>query len=410
MVESLTIYFLDLNLRGGNMLLNFCLIVILALAMAALFEKLKLPGLLGMLLVGIVMGPSVLDIMHETIIEVSGELRTFALIVILLRAGLGIKKESLKQVGKSALLMSFIPGILEGTAIIIVTHYVVGLSFIEAGILGFIIAAVSPAVVVPQMIRLKELKYGEDKQIPTLILAGASLDDIVAITIYSAFLALYFGDMSSIGMEFAKVPIGIGFGIIAGIVIGFVLIVLFKKMHIRDTKKILIILMVAIIFNAFEERLIMNTLLGIMTIGLILLEKMPTLANRLSAKLNKVWVLAEVMLFVLIGAKVDIAVIGDAGATGLLIIGIGLIFRSIGVFIALITSDLNRREKWFAVVSYIPKATVQAAIGAVPLSRGVASGDYILAVAVLAIIVTAPLGSIAIRILAPKCLKSPEDK
>jgi NhaP-type Na+/H+ or K+/H+ antiporter len=386
------------------MLLNFCIIVLLALLISALFEKIKLPGLLGMLLVGVVMGPSVLDLMHPTLMEVSGELRTFALIVILLRAGLGIKKESLNQVGKTALLMSFIPGVFEGVSIMVVAHLVVDMPLIEAGILGFIIAAVSPAVVVPQMLRLKDLKIGEKKQIPTLILAGASLDDIVAITIYSGFLALYFGNQNAIAMEILKVPIGITTGVLLGGTLGLGFTYMFKKLHIRDTKKVMMILMVGVLLNAFETHIITNTLLGIMTIGLILLEKMPEVANRLSVKLNKVWVFAEIILFVLIGARVDISVISGAGVTGLIIIGIGLIFRSIGVLVALSRSHLNGKEKAFTVAAYIPKATVQAAIGAVPLSRGVAHGDYILAVAVLSILVTAPLGAIAIRKLAPICL------
>lgn len=386
------------------MLLNFCLVVLLALLLSALFEKIKLPGLLGMLIVGVVLGPSVFDYIHPIIIEVSSELRTFALIVILLRAGLGIKREALNQVGRSALLMSFIPGIIEGTSILLLCHYVVGLSLFESGILGFIIAAVSPAVVVPQMLRLKEEAYGEDKQIPTLILAGASLDDIFAITVYSAFMALYFGDISVIGQTLRNVPIGIIVGLVTGAVIGMFLIYVFKKLSIRDTKKILIILIVAVAYNAVEDYVVINTLLGIMMIGLVLLERVPKVAGRLSAKLNKVWVLAEIVLFVLIGARVDIFVIKDAGLIGLLIIAVGLLFRSLGVVLALVGSGLNKREKIFSVFAYTPKATVQAAIGAVPLSMGVASGEFILAVAVLAIVVTAPMGAIAIRLLAPKCL------
>ncbi len=303
--------------------------------------------------------------------------------------------------------MSFIPGIFEGTAIILLCHYGLQMTFYEAGILGFVVAAVSPAVVVPQMIRLKEMKLGEDKQIPTLILAGgASLDDIFAITVFTAFLSLYFGNSLAIGKTILEVPVGIVLGIVlGGVVIGYLLMFLFKRFRIRDTKKILMILIVAVLFNALEEHLILNTLLGIMTIGLILLEKMPEVSTRLSAKLNKVWVLAEIILFVLIGARVDILVISDAGAVGIAIIGLGLIFRSSGVWLALLGSGLNVKEKVFAMMSYTPKATVQAAIGAVPLSMGVASGEFILAMAVLSIVVTAPIGAIAIRLLAPKCLK-----
>lgn len=387
------------------MLLNFCLIVLLALTVSALFEKMRLPGLLGMLIVGVLLGPGVLDEIHPTIIEVSDELRTFALIVILLRAGLGIKRENLNKVGRNALLLSFVPGIFEGTAIIIIAYYMVGLSFYEAGILGFIIAAVSPAVVVPSMLWLKEKGLGENKQISTMILAGASLDDIFAITVFSAFIAMYFGDSAAIGKTILEVPVGILFGIGLGALIGFVLVYIFRKLRIRDTKKILVILVIAVVFNYMEAYFIMNTLLGIMTIGFILLEKRPQLAIRLSAKFNKVWVLAEIILFVLIGARVDISAISGAGVTGLIIIAVGLIFRSLGVLVTLTGSNLTAKERLFTMMAYTPKATVQAAIGAVPLGMGVASGNYILAVAVLSIIITAPLGAIAIRTLAPRCLE-----
>lgn len=387
------------------MLLNFCLIVLLALTVSALFEKMRLPGLLGMLIVGVLLGPGVLDEIHPTIIEVSDELRTFALIVILLRAGLGIKRENLNKVGRNALLLSFVPGIFEGTAIIIIAYYMVGLSFYEAGILGFIIAAVSPAVVVPSMLWLKEKGLGENKQISTMILAGASLDDIFAITVFSAFIAMYFGDSAAIGKTILEVPVGILFGIGLGALIGFVLVYIFRKLRIRDTKKVLVILVIAVVFNYMEAYFIMNTLLGIMTIGFILLEKRPQLAIRLSAKFNKVWVLAEIILFVLIGARVDISAISGAGVTGLIIIAVGLIFRSLGVLVTLTGSNLTAKERLFTMMAYTPKATVQAAIGAVPLGMGVASGNYILAVAVLSIIITAPLGAIAIRTLAPRCLE-----
>lgn len=391
------------------MLVNFCIIVLLALVASAAFEKLKLPGLVGMLLVGIIMGPSILNQIHPAILDISDELRTFALIVILLRAGLGIKRKALNRVGKTALLLSFVPGVFEGTAIIMFTHYVIKLPFLEAGILGFIIAAVSPAVVVPQMILLKEKRMGLNKEIPTLILAGASLDDIVAITLFSTFLGLYLGNTATIGLEILKVPVGIVVGIAIGIAIGFILIYLFKKYHIRDTKKIMMILIIAIMFKELESYIILNSLLGIMAIGLILLEKIPKVAHRLATKLNKIWVIAEIILFVLVGARVDIKVLSGAGLIGLLIIVVGLVFRSIGVFLALKTSDLNKKEKWFTVVAYTPKATVQAAIGAVPLSMGVASGELILAIAVLAIVITAPLGAIGIRRLAPKCLEVSEE-
>lgn len=398
-------FFAYVEERDKIMLLNFCVIVLLALLANYLMEKIKLPGLLGMLIVGILVGPYCLNYLHPIIAqhEVMDELKTFALIVILLRAGLGLKKEALHKVGKTAAFMSFIPGILEGITIMTLARYLFDFSWIQGGILGFIIAAVSPAVVVPQMIELKEKRLGEDKQIPTLILAGASVDDVFAITIYSTFLSLYLGEGIHITTQIMKIPIQILFGIACGIIIGFILYYMFKKFHIRDTKKVLILLAVCICFNALNSYI--NTLLGIMTVGFILLEKMPVVANRLSAKMNKVWVFAEILLFLLIGAQVDISVARDAGLIGISIILVGLLFRSIGVIIATLGSNLNIRERIFCIISYLPKATVQAAIGAVPLSYEVVGGEWILAMAVLAILITAPLGSIGIRLTAEKLLK-----
>jgi NhaP-type Na+/H+ or K+/H+ antiporter len=367
-------------------------------------EKIKMPGLLGMLILGIIVGPYGFDYIHPTIVEVSKELKTFALIVILLRAGLGLKKQDLHKVGKTALFMSFIPGILEGCIIMVISRYLLDFTWIQGGILGFIIAAVSPAVVVPQMIELKEKKLGENKQIPTLILAGASVDDVFAITIYSTFLSLYLGDSINITTQIIKIPITILLGIVSGIIIGFILCYVFKKFHIRDTKKVLILLAICVCFNELSDYI--NTLLGIMTIGFILLEKLPVVANRLSTKMNKVWVFAEILLFLLIGAQVDVSVAKDAGLVGIILITIGLIFRSIGVIIATIGSELNIKERLFCVISYLPKATVQAAIGSVPLAYGVEGGEWILAIAVLAILITAPLGSIGIRLTAHKLLKN----
>lgn len=386
------------------MLLNFCIIVLLALFANYMMEKIKLPGLLGMLIVGILIGPHCFNYLHPTIAQkdVMSELKTFALIVILLRAGLGLKKKALHQVGKTATFMSFIPGILEGLTIMVVSRYLLDFPWLVGGILGFIIAAVSPAVVVPQMIELKEKRLGENKQIPTLILAGASIDDVFAITIYGTFLALYLGKEVSIVEQVAKIPFGILAGIVLGVLIGFALQYMFKKFHMRDTKKVLILLAICICFNALDQYI--NTLLGIMTVGFILLEKLPVVANRLSAKMNKVWVFAEILLFVLIGAQVDITVAREAGLIGILLIAIGLIARSIGVMIATIGSGLNKRERIFCMVSYLPKATVQAAIGSIPFQMGVAGGGLILALSVLAILVTAPLGSILIRLTAERCL------
>ena len=377
------------------------IITVLGLLANYIFTKLKLPGLLGMLLLGIIFGPFGLRILNDDLMRVSSDFREIALIIILLRAGLGLDWDELKSIGRPAVKLSFIPVILEGLTVMILSTILFDLSLIEGGILGFIIAAVSPAVVVPSMIELKERGMGTDKNIPTLILAGASLDDIVAITIFSSFLGLYTGEKINILLQFLKVPTSIILGIGIGFIIGLVLVFLFKKYHIRDTKKVLMIVGVAILMmeleNILSSRIQIAGLLGVMTIGFVILLRRNVVAKRLALKFNKIWVLAEILLFVLVGAQVDLSVAINAGRFGIILILGGLIMRSIGVFISLIGSNLNKKERLFVAVSYTPKATVQAAMGSVPLAYGVVSGDMILAVSVLAIVITAPIGAIGIR-------------
>ena len=390
------------------MAMSLAIIIILGLLFNKLFEKLKLPGLLGMLILGVILGPYVANIISEDILRISPDLRKIALIIILLRAGLGIKKDTLNKVGVPALKMSCIPGIFEGISIMFIASYILGITKIEAGMLGFIIAAVSPAVVVPPMLNFISRGKGEKKGIPTIILAGASIDDVFAITIFSTFLGLYSGKNVNIPMKILDIPISILLGIAIGVIVGIVLTVIFKKHHMRDTKKTFIIIAAAIMLTGVED-LFKNivpiaSLLGVMTIGFILLEKNSTVANRMSIKLNKVWVIAEIFLFVLVGAQVNIHVAVTSGILGLIIISIGLVARSIGVLVSLIGTNLNAKERLFCVISYIPKATVQAAMGAVPLAAGVKSGEIILAIAVLSIIVTAPLGAIGIKIAGEKLL------
>ncbi len=390
------------------MLFNLAIIIIAAIVLAWICEKIGLPGLLGMLFAGILLGPFCLNFISNDLTHISAELRNAALIVILIRAGLGISKTTLNKVGGPALRMSCIPGIVEGGVIIVVAHFLLNLPWLEAGMLGFIVAAVSPAVVVPQMLDLKEKRFGEHKEVPTLILAGASLDDVFAITIFYVFLNLGLGKKDKILGEILKVPLSILLGIAIGAAIGFALLWLFRKVHMRDTRKVLIFMTAAILFQGLEHKIPVASLLGIMTIGFIILEKNNDLANRLAAKFNKIWVLAEILLFVLIGAQVDITQIKTAGLIGLLIIAAGLIGRTAGVMLALLKSELDFKERIFCVFAYFPKATVQAAIGAIPLTAGIASGDVILAMAVLSIIVTAPLGAILIRTTAPKLLHCPD--
>lgn len=387
---------------------SLAIILIFGLAANAIFKKIGLPGLLGMLLLGIVLGPYVLNWLDGDLLRISGDLRKIALIIILLRAGLGISKSQLSKVGATAIKMSCIPGILEGLTIALVAMWLFDFSFIEGGILGFTLAAVSPAVIVPLMLKYQDIGLGIKKGIPTLILASASIDDVFAITIFTTFLGLYGGSKINVGIELLNIPISIILGILLGVVFGLILVKLFKNFHIRDTRKVMIILGIAILItvieNALKNKLEIAGLLGVMTIGFIILEKRPVVANRLSLKFDKLWVFAELILFVLVGSQVNIQVAIQAGLKGLLIIFIGLCARSIGVLISTLGTNLNSKERLFCVIAYIPKATVQAAIGAIPLGLGLPSGEIILAIAVLSILVTAPLGSIAINATAEKLL------
>lgn len=393
---------------------SLAIIILLGILANTLFTKLKMPGLLGMLILGVILGPYGFNLLQPDILNASADFRKIALIIILLRAGFGVSVEDLKKVGKTAIKMSCIPGLIEGFFIAFASTKFLGFSFIQGGLLGFIIAAVSPAVVVPQMLNFIENKIGTKKGIPTLILAGASIDDVFAITIFTTFLGLYSGSHVNIGVKLLGIPVSIVLGIAAGAIIGFIMVLAFKKYHIRDTKKLLLIVGTAIMLTALENLLKNKVeiagLLGVMTIGFIILEKMPTVGKRLSAKLNKVWVFAEILLFVLVGAQVNINVAVNAGAMGIVVIFIGLIGRSIGVIISMLGTDFNWKERIFCVISYIPKATVQAAMGAIPLSMGVQSGDVILAIAVLSIIITAPLGAIAISTSSRRLLDVEDDK
>ncbi|WP_346896832.1 cation:proton antiporter [Clostridium sp. UBA7503] len=387
---------------------SIAIIILLAIVSNFIFEKIKLPGLLGMLILGITIGPYGFNLIHGDLLNISSDLRKIALIVILLRAGMGIKTSDLKKIGKPAIKMSCIPGILEGFFIAFISTKLLGFTFIQGGILGFIIAAVSPAVVVPQMISLIDNKIGTNKSIPTLILAGASIDDVFAITILTSFLALYSGKNVNIASQLLQIPLSIILGIGLGLILGFIIIYLFKKCSINMIKKILIVLAISVLLTTletiFKDKVLIASLLGVMTIGFILTEKLPNVATPLSQGLNKLWVFSEILLFVLVGAQVNISVAFASGTIGIIIIFIGLVGRSVGVIISLIGTNLNIKERIFCVISYIPKATVQAAMGALPLSLGVISGDLILAISVLSILITAPLGAIGIKVSSKSLL------
>ncbi len=403
------------------MLIEFALIILVALLLNYLFTLVKLPGILGMILTGILLGPGVMNVVNPEVAMFLKEFKTVALIVILIRAGLGINKKTLHKVGRPAINMSFIPGVLEGTMVMLIAHYLLGFTFIEGGILGFIIAAVSPAVVVPAMLELKDNGFGLKKEVPTLVLAGASVDDVFAITIFGVFTGLAAGNVIDYGHILWSVPAGIVLGCLLGAGIGLFLVWFFKRYHIRDTKKVIIFMIVAVVFYEFTEWETLKSiiplagLLGIMAIGFMILEKYNKLANRLSAKFNKVWVLSEVLLFVYIGTEVRISELDTSLiATGVLILFLGLIARSMGVWLSLLRSQLNNKERLFCVIAYLPKATVQAAIGAVPLTLieegrlgdvSTATGQTILALAVLSIIITAPVGAIGIKLFGPRLLE-----
>ena len=403
------------------MLFSFAFFILIAIGLSKLFEKLRLPGLLGMILTGIILGEysknyivNILKLdflepffISDKILSISSDLRLCALIVILIRAGLGIDRESLKKIGNVALKMACIPCLFEGFTIMMITHLLLGFPLPICGTLGFIIAAVSPAVVVPEMLSLKEKNLGKEREIPTLILAGASIDDIFAITLFSSFLSLSLGKNVNIYKEFLKIPLSIIIGIVLGGVIGIILVKFFKKYHIRDTRKAIIFLMVGIIFHQLETLNIfpIASLLGIMTMGFIILEKYPILAKRLSTKFNKIWVFSEIILFVLIGAAVNIEVIFSSSSVGVIIVFIGLIGRMLGVGVSLFGSNLNKKERLFCGLSYIPKATVQAAISGIPLAMGVPHGEILLAIGVLSIIISVPIGVIGIRMGQTRLLK-----
>lgn len=391
------------------MAISLALIITFGMLANFLFEKVKLPGLLGMLLVGVAIGPYGLDLMQPELMTVSADLRKIALIVILLRAGLGLKKETLQKVGKNAIRMSFIPCLMEGFTVMICAHLIFGISYAEAGILSFTLAAVSPAVIVPSMLKLIDSGKGSEKGIPTMILAGASVDDVFAITFFSSMLSMYFSQNISIGMQILRIPFSILLGVLLGFLVGTFFTYLFKKMHMRDTKKTLLMLGAAVFMTGLEDLLKSHveiaSLLGVMTVGFILLENYPKVSKRLSVKLNKIWVFAEILLFVLVGAQVNVFVASQSLGVGVLLIFLGLLARSLGVLISISGSDYTLGEKLFAVVAYWPKATVQAAIGSVPLAMGVSHGEVFLAIAVLSILITAPLGAIGIRIIGEKVLQ-----
>ena len=389
------------------MLLSISLILILGMFMGWICQKMKLPALLGMLITGIILGPYGLNLLDGSILGISAELRKIALIIILTRAGLGLDLSGLKKIGRPAVLMCFVPASFELLGMILLAPKLMGLSVLESAVMGAVLAAVSPAVVVPRMVKLMDEGYGVKEGIPQLILAGASVDDVYVIVLFSTFVGMMQGEGTSI-LKFVNIPVSIFFGIAIGLFLGVLLAYFFKKVHIRDTSKVLIILSISFLLVVIEDKLTtaitFSSLIAVMFIGIGLQKKREAVAKRLSVKYGKLWVAAEVFLFVLVGATVNIEYLGKVGAKAFVVIIGALIFRMFGVFVCLLGTNLKRKEQLFAMMAYTPKATVQAAIGGIPLALGLACGDTVLTVAVLAIVFTAPLGAFAIDLSYKKLL------
>lgn len=389
------------------MLLSIALILVVGMAMGWICRKVKLPSLVGMLLTGIVLGPYVLNLLDDSILSISSELRKIALIIILTRAGLGLDLTGLKKIGRPAVFMCFVPATFEILGMILLAPKIMGVSVLEAAVMGAVLAAVSPAVVVPRMVKLMEEGYGTKQGIPQLILAGASVDDVYVIVLFSTFLGMMQGKGVS-AVSFINIPVSILLGIAIGLILGAALSLYFEKVHIRDTAKVLIILSISFFLVVIEDTLMtpitFSALIAIMFIGIGLKKKREVVAVRLSAKYGKLWVAAEIFLFVLVGATVNITYLKNVGVKALMLIAGALIFRMLGVFVCLTKTEFSGKERLFVMMAYTPKATVQAAIGGIPLSLGLACGDIVLTVAVLAIVLTAPLGAFAIDLSYKKLL------
>lgn len=385
------------------MLTSLAFIFLIGLSMAAICQRLKLPRIIGMLITGVILGPYVLDLLDPKILSISAELRQIALIIILLKAGLSLDLADLKKVGRPAVMMSCVPASFEILGFLVFAPALLPVSRLEAAVMGAVLAAVSPAVVVPRMVQLIEQKYGTDKSIPQLILAGASCDDIFVIVLFSTFTSMAQGGNASV-MEFINIPISIILGIVLGAVAGYLLALFFETAYarqhcIRNSIKVILVLGVSFLLMAIETWLkgivSVSGLLAIVSMACVLkLKSVPNVSARLSEKFGKLWLAAEVLLFVLVGAAVDIRYTMEAGVAAVLMILVALLFRSVGVAICLLGTSLNKKERLFCMIAYLPKATVQAAIGSVPLAMGLPCGKIVLSVAVLAILLTAPLGAI----------------
>lgn len=389
------------------MLTSLALIFLLGMILGEIFKKLRLPSLVGMIITGIILGPYVLNLLDESILGISADLRQLALVIILMRAGLSLDIDDLKKVGRPAIMMCFVPALFEIAGTAILAPKLLGITLTEALIMGSVIAAVSPAVIVPRIIKIMEEGRGTKKSIPQLILAGASADDVFVIVLFTSFTSLAQQGAFSPSV-FLQVPVSIVCGALLGVVIGLIMSRFFKKVHMRDSLKILILLSFSFLFiqaeNSLKGIFPFSGLIAVMAMGLAIYRDYNVLAKRLSEKYNKLWVAAEILLFVLVGACADPSYALKYGVSAVLVVLGALLFRMAGVFVCMLGTKLNGKEKLFCMISYIPKATVQAAIGAVPLSMGLSCGMAVLTVAVMSIFITAPLGAFLIDIFYKKLL------
>ena len=400
------------------MLTSLALIFLVGLCMAAICQKLKLPRIIGMLVTGMVLGPYVLDFLDSSILSISAELRKMALIIILLKAGLSLNLNDLKKVGRPAILLAFVPASFEIVGYVLFAPIFLEISRIDAAVMGTVLAAVSPAVVVPRMVKLMETGYGTKKSIPQMILAGASCDDIFVIVLFTTFLGMAQGVKVSL-LRFVNVPVSIFLGILLGAVIGYVLYRFFEtaykhQNYVRNSTKVILVLGVSFLLTAVEGwldgKVAVSGLLAVVSMACVLKAKcIPAVSKRLSEKFGKLWIAAEVILFVLVGAAVDLRYTAAAGGFAVLVIFLSLIFRMAGVFVCVLGTGLSWKERLFCAISYLPKATVQAAIGSVPLTAGLGCGKMILSVAVLAILITAPLGALGMDLTYKKLLAREEN-
>lgn len=390
------------------MLTSLALIFLTGMFFGWLCRKCHLPGLLGMMAAGILLGPCVLNLLDDSILNISADLRQIALIIILTRAGLSLDLEGLKRAGRPAALLCFVPASFEMAGIILLAPPLLGVSYLDAAVMGAVLAAVSPAVIVPKMLRLTEEKWGTKKSIPQMLLAGASVDDVFVIVFFTAFMGLEQGGEVS-PLTLLQIPVSIITGVAVGLGVGLLLALYFKKVHIRDSLKVVILLSISFLLVSQQDTIgqwvPFSGLLAVMSMGVAVQKKREPAAVRLSVKYSKLWTAAEVLLFVLVGATVDLQYVSAAGIAAVALIFGALVFRMAGVLTCLLRTPLNRKERLFCTVAYMPKATVQAAIGGLPLAAGLACGHLVLTVAVLAILITAPLGAFGIDLLYRRCLE-----